>query len=144
MSAPKLLIANRGEIAVRIIRACRALGISPVAVYSEPDRDALHVRMADWAVPIGPAPAKESYLVVDKLLDAAAWTGATNTTLNLTNVQPNQIGYYSVGVSNAVTGVVSANAALHVSGYDFSQWQGLVAYYPFNGNANDVQNQMQF
>ena len=77
MSAPKLLIANRGEIAVRIIRACRALGISPVAVYSEPDRDALHVRMADWAVPIGPAPAKESYLVVDKLLDAAAWTGAT-------------------------------------------------------------------
>jgi acetyl-CoA carboxylase biotin carboxylase subunit len=77
MSAPKLLIANRGEIAVRIIRACRALGISPVAVYSEPDRDALHVRMADWAVPIGPAPAKESYLVVEKLLDAAAWTGAT-------------------------------------------------------------------
>ncbi len=77
MSAPRLLIANRGEIAVRIIRACRALGISPVAVYSEPDRDALHVRLADWAVPIGPAPAKESYLVVEKLLDAAAWTGAS-------------------------------------------------------------------
>ncbi len=77
MSAPKLLIANRGEIAVRIIRACRSLGISPIAVYSEPDRDALHVRLADWAVPIGPAPAKESYLVVEKLLDAAAWTGAT-------------------------------------------------------------------
>lgn len=77
MTAPKLLIANRGEIAVRIIRACRLLGISPVAVYSEADRNALHVRMSDYAVPIGPAPAKESYLVVEKLLDAASWTGAT-------------------------------------------------------------------
>ena len=69
--------------------------------------------------------------------DGLALTSATNTTLTLTNVQPNQIGYYSVAVSNAVTGVLSANAALNVSGYDFSQWQGLVAYYPFNGNAND-------
>jgi hypothetical protein len=70
--------------------------------------------------------------------DGVALTSATNTTLTLTNVQPNQIGYYSVAVSNAVTGVVSANAVLNVSGYDFSQWQGLVAYYPFNGNANDA------
>jgi acetyl-CoA carboxylase biotin carboxylase subunit len=73
----RLLIANRGEIAVRIIRACRDLGISPVAVYSEADRAALHVRLSDWAVPIGPAPARESYLVVEKLLDAAKKTGAT-------------------------------------------------------------------
>ena len=70
--------------------------------------------------------------------DGVALIGATNTTLTLTNVQPNRIGYYSVGVSNAVTGVVSANAALNISGYDFSQWQGLVAYYPFSGNANDA------
>lgn len=70
--------------------------------------------------------------------DGVALTGATSATLTLTNVQPNQIGYYSVGVSNAVTGVLSANAALDISGYDFSQWQGLVAYYPFNGNANDA------
>jgi len=69
--------------------------------------------------------------------DGAVLTGATNTTLNLTIVQPNQIGYYSVAVSNAVTGALSASAALNISGYDFSQWQGLVAYYPFNGNAND-------
>jgi acetyl-CoA carboxylase biotin carboxylase subunit len=73
----RLLIANRGEIAVRIIRACRDLGISPVAVYSDADRGALHVRLADWAVPIGPPPARESYLVVEKLLLAARETGAT-------------------------------------------------------------------
>src|SRR5207344_3397357 len=73
----RLLIANRGEIAVRIIRACRDLGISPVAVYSEADRGSLHVRLADHAVPIGPPPARESYLVPDRLLAAARATGAT-------------------------------------------------------------------
>jgi acetyl-CoA carboxylase biotin carboxylase subunit len=76
-SAPRLLIANRGEIAVRIIRACRDLGIVPVAVYSEADRTALHVRLADHAVFIGPAPARESYLVPEKILAAAKKTGAT-------------------------------------------------------------------
>lgn len=67
----KILIANRGEIAVRIIRACRELGIAPVAVYSDADRSALHVRRADEACYLGPSPAAESYLNSDKLLKAA-------------------------------------------------------------------------
>ncbi|MEO7994436.1 MAG: acetyl-CoA carboxylase biotin carboxylase subunit [bacterium] len=67
----RVLIANRGEIAVRIIRACHELGIEAIAVYSEADRDALHVRLADAAYFIGPAPANESYLVMDKILEVA-------------------------------------------------------------------------
>jgi acetyl-CoA carboxylase biotin carboxylase subunit len=72
----KILIANRGEIACRVIRACREMGIATVAVHSDADRDGLFVRMADEAVAIGPAPAKESYLVIDKILGAAKATGA--------------------------------------------------------------------
>ncbi len=77
MKTPRLLIANRGEIAVRVIRACRDLGISPVAVYSDADRTSLHVRLSDAAVHIGPPPARESYLVPEKLIAAARKTGAT-------------------------------------------------------------------
>jgi acetyl-CoA carboxylase biotin carboxylase subunit len=72
----KVLIANRGEIAVRIIRACRELGYPTVAVYSEPDRAALHVVSADQAFPIGPAPSRQSYLRIDRILDAAKKSGA--------------------------------------------------------------------
>jgi acetyl-CoA carboxylase biotin carboxylase subunit len=72
----KILVANRGEIAVRLIRACREMGIATVAVYSECDRTALHVRLADEARPIGPNPPRESYLHIENILRAARDTGA--------------------------------------------------------------------
>src|SRR6187549_771383 len=72
----KLLIANRGEIALRIMRSAREMGIKTVAVYSEADRQALHVRYADEAVLIGPPPSSESYLRMDNIIAAAKQTGA--------------------------------------------------------------------
>ena len=67
----KILIANRGEIALRIVRACRELGIQTLAVYSEADEQSLHVQLADEAICIGPAPSNESYLRADRILSAA-------------------------------------------------------------------------
>ncbi len=72
----KILIANRGEIACRVIKTARKMGIKTVAVYSDADRDAVHVAMADEAVHIGPAPAAQSYLVIDKIIEACKQTGA--------------------------------------------------------------------
>ena len=76
MSVRTVLIANRGEIAIRIARACRELGHASVAVYSDADRGAPHTLAADAAVPIGPAPAVESYLKIDALVAAARSAGA--------------------------------------------------------------------
>src|SRR5271168_4563149 len=72
----KILIANRGEIALRVMKSAKEMGIKTVAVFSEADRNSPHVRYADEAVCIGPAPAKESYLRGDKIVEAAKQTGA--------------------------------------------------------------------
>ena len=72
----KVLIANRGEIAVRIIRSCKELGIATVAVYSEADKTALHTKLADEAICIGPADPRKSYLNIKNILEAANVTGA--------------------------------------------------------------------
>ena len=75
----KILIANRGEIACRVIKTCRKMGIKTVAVYSDADEGAVHARMADEAVHIGKAPAAESYLVIDRIIEVAKARGAEST-----------------------------------------------------------------
>ncbi|MEK7341049.1 MAG: biotin carboxylase N-terminal domain-containing protein, partial [Candidatus Binatota bacterium] len=72
----RILIANRGEIAVRIIRVCRELDIESIAIYSDADRDSLHVKYADYSYPIGPAPSIESYLAIDRIIEVAKKSGA--------------------------------------------------------------------
>ena len=72
----KILIANRGEIAIRVIRTCREMGIQSVAVYSEADRNSLHVMLADEAYEIGPPPSKQSYLNADKIIEVCKKSGA--------------------------------------------------------------------
>src|SRR5262249_27865608 len=72
----KILIANRGEIALRVMRTCRSMGISTIAVFSDADSRALHVRVADEAVHLGAAESRESYLNIEKIIDAASRTGA--------------------------------------------------------------------
>ena len=81
----KILIANRGEIACRVIRTAKRMDIATVAVYSEADADALHVRLADEAIAIGASASSESYLVIEKILDAIKQTGAQAININTPN-----------------------------------------------------------
>jgi len=86
MTISKILIANRGEIACRVIKTARKMGIKTVAVYSDADKNALHVAMADEAVHLGPPAVNQSYLVMDKIIDAIEQT--SRKTLNLRNFSP--------------------------------------------------------
>ena len=101
----KLLIANRGEIACRIMRTAKAMGIATVAVYSDADAKALHTRSADEAVHIGPSPAAESYLIGEKIIAAAKQTGAACWSRSLRRWVP--AGPRCMGVSTWISEIGS-------------------------------------
>lgn len=92
----KVLIANRGEIAVRIIRACRELGIKTVAIFSEIDKDAMHTELADEAICVGTSKSKDSYLNESNILSAAVVTGVMPFTLDLAFYQKRQVSQVCV------------------------------------------------
>ena len=111
----KVLIANRGEIAVRIIRACREMGIETVAVYSEADKEALHTKLADEAICIGPAPSKDSYLSMENIISATIISGADAIhpdsdsclrTVNLQNYVSNAILHSSDRIPKSLQALV--------------------------------------
>ena len=99
-----MLVANRGEIACRVFRTAKAMGIGTVAVYSDADRDALHVTMADEAVHIGPAASSESYLVIDKIIEACKQTGADAVHPGYGFLSENKDLYWSWGKSYRING----------------------------------------
>ena len=99
----KILIANRGEIAVRIIRACREMGILTVAVYSEADKEALHTQLADEAVCIGPAPSAQSYLSMENILSATLTSGADAIHPGLDFCQKQQIAELCENVESSLS-----------------------------------------
>ena len=111
----KVLIANRGEIAVRIIRACREMGIETVAVYSEADKEALHTKLADEAICIGPAQSKDSYLSMENIISATIISGADAIhpdsdsclrTVNLQNYVSNAILHSSDRIPKSLQALV--------------------------------------
>ena len=108
----KVLIANRGEIAVRIIRACREMGIETVAVYSEADKEALHTKLADEAICIGPAPSKDSYLSMENIISAVVQmqfipdSDSCLRTVNLQNYVSNAILHSSDRIPKSLQALV--------------------------------------
>lgn len=132
----KILVANRGEIAVRIIGACRALGISTVAVYSDADRNAVHLRSADESVYIGAAPSRDSYLRIDRIIEAAQRTGAEAIhpgygflsenadfaeackSAGIVFIGPSPDSIRKMGLKNSARGIASSVGVPVVPGYD--------------------------
>jgi len=132
----KILIANRGEIALRVMRTCRAMGIETVAVYSDADADAPHVRFAGEAVHLGAAPARESYLRIEKIIEAARRTGADAihpgygflsenaefaencAAAGVVFIGPRPSAIYAVGLKNSARRLVTEAGAPVVPGYD--------------------------
>ena len=110
-----LLVANRGEIAVRVMRTAKAMGMKTVAVYSEADANAQHVREADQSVCIGPAPVAESYLQVDAILEAAAQTGADCIHPGYGFLSENQ-AFASACEARSIEFIGPPNAAIEVMG----------------------------